>query len=357
MADVQFNKITKRFGDITAVLDFSLSIEEGEFITLLGPSGCGKTTTLRLLAGFYPPSSGSIEIGGEPASDLERNVFLPPGRRRLGMVFQDYALWPHMTVSDNVRYPLKIAGRPRTEQNAKVDEILAIVEMSGCEQRFPHELSGGQQQRIALARALISDPRVLLLDEPLSNLDASLRENMRVEIKNIHRRLGVSILLVTHDQAEAMSMSDRIVVMDHGCIHQIGTPEELYDSPVDEFVASFVGKANFFKVRQVGTMLYLCGDSRSDGAFADEEFLQPLESAHIQGSPVRGLGCAKPTDFQISRDAPTGAHGIIESSLFIGDSVVYYVRVGSIQFQVKTEDRSFEIGTDVSVSFKKVILF
>jgi len=347
MTDVRFVDVSKKFGKVTAVSEFSLTVEEGEFITLLGPSGCGKTTTLRLLAGFCPPSSGSIEIGGNIVSDLERNVFVAPGKRKIGMVFQDYALWPHMNVLANTEYPLKIAGNSPAERKKKVKRILEVVKMEGMEARFPHELSGGQQQRIALARALVSDPKVLLLDEPLSNLDASLRDSMRVETKSIHKRLGVTIFFVTHDQVEAMSMSDRIVVMNSGVIQQLGTPEELYDFPANEFVASFLGKANFFKVTTNNGELSL----RAGG----DSF--PFRPEKVIGNLEKGLGCVKPSDIDILKNTKKGIKGTIESSLFIGDNVIYYIRIGNLQFEVKTPDRSFQSDSAVRILFKRVMLF
>lgn len=222
------------------------------------------------------------------------------------MVFQDYALWPHMNVLANIEYPLKIAGNSPDERKKKVKRILEVVKMEDMEARFPHELSGGQQQRIALARALVSDPKVLLLDEPLSNLDASLRDSMRVEIKSIHKRLGVTIFFVTHDQAEAISMSDRIVVMNSGVIQQLGTPEELYDFPANEFVASFLGKANFFKViKSRGELCLLAGEESI--SFKPEKIIGNLE---------KGLGCVKPSDIDILKNTKKGIKGKIESSYF-----------------------------------------
>lgn len=347
MTDVRFTDVSKIFGDFTAVSQFNLTVEQGEFITLLGPSGCGKTTTLRLLAGFCPLSNGSIEIGGNIVSDMARNVFVAPGKRKIGMVFQDYALWPHMSVFANTEYPLKIAGNTPDERKKKVKQILEVVKMEGMDERFPHELSGGQQQRIALARALVSDPKVLLLDEPLSNLDAALRDSMRVEIKNIHERLGVTIFFVTHDQIEAMSMSDRIVVMNAGIIQQLGTPEELYDFPANEFVASFLGKANFFKVK------------RNKGEFclmAGEDSI-PFRSENVIGNLEKGLGCVKPSDIDIFKNSKEGISGKIVNSLFIGDNVVYYIKIENLQFEVINSDRSFQNDSEVGIQFKKVMLF
>jgi iron(III) transport system ATP-binding protein len=347
MSEIKFLNVSKKFDTVVAVSEFNLTVQEGEFITLLGPSGCGKTTTLRLLAGFCPPSSGRIEIGEKTVSDLEANVFVSPGKRKIGMVFQDYALWPHKNVYANIEYPLKIARISPGERKKRVQHILEVVKMEGMEERFPHELSGGQQQRVAVARALIADPAVLLLDEPLSNLDASLRESMRVEIKNIHKKLGVTVLFVTHDQAEAMSMSDRIVVMNAGMIQQIGTPEELYDFPSNDFVASFVGKANFFKVKQENKDLLLLAD--------DHAFLFHPEK--VIGNLTKGLGCTKPTDIDLSPDVEKGLRGKIESSLFVGDHVIYYINIGNLQLEVKTSDRQFTTASEVGVFLKRVILF
>ncbi len=347
MSEVKYVHVSKKFNKVVAVSDFNLTVAEGEFITLLGPSGCGKTTTLRLLAGFCPPSSGRIAIGGKAVSDLAQNIFVPPGKRKIGMVFQDYALWPHKTVCANIEYPLKIARIPPGERKKRVQHILEVVKMEGMEKRFPHELSGGQQQRVAVARALIADPEVLLLDEPLSNLDASLRESMRVEIKNIHKKLGVTVLFVTHDQAEAMSMSDRIVVMNAGSIQQIGTPEELYDFPSNKFVASFVGKANFFNVKQENHTLFFL---TNDGAF-------PFQPEKVIGNLTKGLACTKPADIELSPDVEKGVRGEIESSLFVGDHVIYYISIGDLQLEVKTSDRQFTTASEVGIFLRRVILF
>jgi iron(III) transport system ATP-binding protein len=347
MKEIRLSGITKRFGETVAVSELNLEVERGEFVTLLGPSGCGKTTTLRLLAGFQPPSAGFIEIGGRVVSDVERNIFVPPAKRRIGMVFQDYALWPHMDVFANTVYPLKIAGVNRKERQDRVDQILTIVKMSGMQKRFPHELSGGQQQRVALARALISDPAVLLLDEPLSNLDAALRDDMRLEIKSLHQRLGVTVVFVTHDQSEAMSMSDRIVVIDLGRIQQVGTPESLYDDPQNRFVASFIGRANFFKVSVRENKLMIDTGER----------LVPLDAERVTGSLREGLGCAKPADIRLSQSEAAGIPCRISNFLFVGDHVVYHVEINGLKLEVKTTDRSFASLTEATVCFEKVVLF
>jgi iron(III) transport system ATP-binding protein len=244
-SDMELVKVNKRFGTTAAVVDCSLSIKNGEFITLLGPSGCGKTTTLRLIAGFLRPDSGEVRIDGVILSSGALHV--PPELRNMGMVFQSFAVWPHMTVFDNVALPLRIRGLGRDDIERRCGDILHLCRLEALRSRDPHELSGGQLQRVALARALVYRPRLLLLDEPLSNLDASLREEMRRELHTIHKAAGTTFILVTHDQVEAMSLSDRVVVMNQGHIEQIGTPREIYGHPRTEFVAQFVGAANLLK--------------------------------------------------------------------------------------------------------------
>ncbi len=240
---IEFRKVTKRFGEVTAVADNDLSVRQGEFLSILGPSGCGKTTSLRMMAGFEQPTSGEVFIQG-------RNVTgVPAYRRPVNMVFQHYALFPHLSVGDNVSYGLRQRSpRPsRAEIARAVDEALAMVRLEGYGKRRSYELSGGQQQRVALARALINRPAVLLLDEPLAALDRKLRRDMQIELQNLQRDVGITFLLVTHDQEEALSMSDRVCVMREGRIVQMGSPRQLYDEPASRYVADFVGKTNFFK--------------------------------------------------------------------------------------------------------------
>ena len=245
---IQLDRLRKTFpGGVVAVDDVSLDIEEGEYVTLLGPSGCGKTTVLRTVAGFESPDSGSIRLAGQDVTDL------PPYRRQVNMVFQDYALFPHMTVSQNVGYGLRIAGMPKAEIADKVRKALDLVEMSDKGDRQPHELSGGERQRVALTRAIIREPQVLLLDEPLSALDANLREAMRVELRHLHQRLGLTFVMVTHDQTEALVMSDRVVVMERGKVAQSGTPSDLYDHPSSTYVASFIGTSNVLRGHVAGS--------------------------------------------------------------------------------------------------------
>jgi spermidine/putrescine transport system ATP-binding protein len=236
--DVEFRGVTKRFGDVTAVDDLDLQIHQGEFLSLLGSSGCGKTTSLRMIAGFEQPTAGEVLIGGVDA------VGLPPYKRDVNTVFQHYALFPHMSILDNVAYGLKQRGLDKRERHAKAGAALELVHLDGRANRKPRELSGGQQQRVALARALVMEPRVLLLDEPLGALDLKLRKDMQVELKRIQREVGITFVYVTHDQGEAMSMSDRIAVMSEGRIEQLDAPEAIYDRPASTFVAGFIGEMN-----------------------------------------------------------------------------------------------------------------
>ena len=239
-AAVRLQHITKRFGDTIAVDDVSLDVQPGELLTMLGPSGCGKTTLLRIIAGFVSPSSGDVYIKDDVVTHT------PANRRHTGMVFQSYALFPHMTIFENLAYGLKVRKLARQEISARVQEALVLIRLEGFEGRYPRELSGGQQQRVALARAIIINPDVLLLDEPLSNLDYKLRMAMRTEVKRIQKQTGITAVFVTHDQAEALTMSDRVVVMSKGKVMQIGRPTDVYEKPSNKFVADFIGEANFF---------------------------------------------------------------------------------------------------------------
>ncbi|MDR7544414.1 MAG: ABC transporter ATP-binding protein [Armatimonadota bacterium] len=246
MAHVEIVNVTKRLGTTLAVQDFSLTVREGSFTTLLGPSGCGKTTLLRMVAGFYRPDRGEIRIGGRTVNDV------PPHQRATAMVFQEYALFPHMTVAENVAYGLRKRRVPPERVHKKVAEVLALVDLQGLDDKFPHQLSGGQQQRVALARALAVEPEVLLLDEPLSNLDAKLRVRVRAEIRALQRKIGKTTLYVTHDQEEALAISDTVAVMHRGHLIQVGDPMEVYYKPRTAFVADFVGIANFVRGRACG---------------------------------------------------------------------------------------------------------
>src|SRR6266540_6528768 len=242
MASIQIERVTKRFGAMHAVRELSLEVLDREFVTLLGPSGCGKTTLLRLIAGFMAPDEGVIRAGAVTLSTPAAVV--PPERRGMGMVFQNYAVWPHKTVYQNVAFGLEVRRVPKSATRTRVARVLELVNLTGLEGRYPSELSGGQQQRVALARSLVVEPSILLLDEPLSNLDAKLRERMRTEIKTLQRRTGITFIYVTHDQAEAMALSDRIVVFNGGRVQQIGSPRDVYERPANLFVADFMGLVN-----------------------------------------------------------------------------------------------------------------
>ncbi|WP_375457945.1 ABC transporter ATP-binding protein [uncultured Enterovirga sp.] len=245
MAELRIENLAKTFGAVRAVEDFDLTVADGEFVTLLGPSGCGKSTTLGAIAGLEAPTSGRITVGRTVYFDASCGIFLPPEARNCGLVFQSYALWPHMRVRDNVAFPLSLRRVGKAERTRRIEEALALVEMERYADRYPHELSGGQQQRVALARTLVYRPEILLLDEPLSNLDAKLRDRARTWLAELRTRLGLTTIYVTHDQVEALALSDRIVVMNGGRIAQIGAPQEIYEHPADGFVADFIGTTNF----------------------------------------------------------------------------------------------------------------
>ncbi|HOP09062.1 MAG TPA: ABC transporter ATP-binding protein [Candidatus Methanofastidiosa archaeon] len=251
MVTVDLEGITKKFKDVVAVNNVSLKIEDGELFTLLGPSGCGKTTVLRCIAGFYIPEAGNIIFDNLDVTNV------PPNLRETGMVFQNYALWPHMSIFDNVAYGLKIRKMEKGQIEEKVNDILKLVKLKGFSERYPYQLSGGQQQRVALARALVIEPKVLLLDEPLSNLDAKLRIEMRNEISRIQKRLDITTIYVTHDQEEALAISDRLTVMDKGVIQQIGTPVDIYSRPNNYFVADFIGECNLIKGKIIDIGKYI----------------------------------------------------------------------------------------------------
>ncbi len=272
MSFVELSGLTKRYGGVPVVNDVSLSIGKGQLVCLLGPSGCGKTTTLRLIAGFVQPDAGEISVDGRRISSPERTE--APERRNMSMIFQSYALWPHMTVYENVAYGLRLRNLAADEIKRRADTILAATRLSALALRYPGELSGGQQQRVSLARALVIEPETLLLDEPLSNLDANLREEMRFEIRRLHDKFRYTTVYVTHDQAEAMTTADVIVVMNQGSIEQAGSPEEIYQRPRTQFVAGFLGGTNIFKGRWDGRETVACSNGMSlrcgSGDFARE---------------------------------------------------------------------------------------
>ncbi|MEQ8814532.1 MAG: ABC transporter ATP-binding protein [Thalassobaculum sp.] len=349
MARVELQGVTKSFGPITAVQKADVTFEEGSFTTLLGPSGCGKTTILRMVAGLERPTGGDILIGGRRVNDV------PIHKRNLGLVFQNYALFPHKTIEQNIAFGLKYRGVSKGDARDKVRQALEIVRLPGVEERYPTQLSGGQQQRIALARAIVIEPDVLLLDEPLSALDANLREEMRVELKAIQHRIGVTSIFVTHDQSEALAMSDRIVVMSAGEVQQEGAPEEVYNTPANEFVARFLGAANIFEARVSG------GDTGSveleSAAFG--RLALPRDRAPRLGDAgaARLVVRAEKLTLSTSMTAPPGAVAVgatVEAVDYQGQLARYFLRIGEVQAQAiqMIDGRPFPEGAEVTVSVR-----
>jgi iron(III) transport system ATP-binding protein len=338
MPGVLIKDLTKRYGGVAAVDGLSFQVKPGELVSLLGPSGCGKTTTLRLLAGFLKPDAGEIWVGDRCLSSP--TTVVPPERRRMAMIFQSYALWPHLTVAENVAYGLRFKkGLSRTERERRVTEILKVVQLKGFESRYPGELSGGQQQRVAVARALVVEPEILLLDEPLSNLDANLREEMRFEIRRLHEAFGITTLYVTHDQGEAMVISDRIAVLHRGRVIQVGTAEEVFQQPRTRFVAEFIGKTNLVDGIAAERGVVARGSLRLRVAAAD---LTP-------GAPV--AVSIRPHQIELRRNHPAlpGAgpeenrlSGKVRRLSYLGDTVDYEV-------QVEGSDLIFRVAAPPSV--------
>jgi spermidine/putrescine transport system ATP-binding protein len=354
MAAVELRSVTKRFGDTEVVCALDLIVKEGEFLTFLGPSGCGKTTTLRMIGGFELPTSGQILLAGRDVGDL------PPYRRDVNTVFQSYALFPHMTVAENVAYGLEQRRLPRAEIRRRAAEVLAMVQMGAFAERRPRELSGGQQQRVAVARAIVNNPSVLLLDEPLGALDLKLRKEMQIELKQLQRRLGITFIYVTHDQEEALTMSDRIAVMNGGKLEQVATPVAIYDRPRTRFVAGFVGETNLLS----GTV------ERSE---AGAWLLVPGGRVPIQCSPETRAGDAahlsirpEAVTVRIAADgegpAPSGGgvtgvlHGKVEETIFVGSMWKTIIRLADGEKLVATEPPSshgyVDPGTPVRVEWE-----
>src|SRR5919201_3807 len=316
MPGVILKSLTKRYGDVGAVDGLSLEIKPGELLALLGPSGCGKTTTLRLVAGFLAPEAGEIWVVDRCLS-TPTNV-VPPERRRMAMIFQSYALWPHMTVAQNVGYGLRFKpGLSRSDRDARVREMLRVVQLAGYETRYPGELSGGQQQRVAVARALVVEPQILLLDEPLSNLDANLREEMRFEIRRLHEAFGITTLYVTHDQGEAMVISDRIAVLNAGRVAQVGTADDLYHPPRTRFVAEFIGRTNVVDGVAASGDTLMHGDVRLRVAPAE---LEPGARVALSIRP-HGVKLGVPGD--AADPAANTLRGTVRRTAFLGDAVDY----------------------------------
>jgi iron(III) transport system ATP-binding protein len=332
MSHLKLVDVTKKFGDVTAVNRLNLDVEKGECFSFLGPSGCGKTTTLRMIAGFEDLDTGEISVGEKIFSSSFKKYYLPPEKRDFGMVFQAFAVWPHLTVRDNVAFPLQIRGRPKHEIAERVRMALQSTGLTRREESFPTKLSGGEQQRIALARAIAINPTVMLLDEPLSNLDAKLREEMRFEIKDLQRRYGFTIIYVTHDQAEAMALSDRLLVMDRGMAQQVAPPLEVYEKPVNKFVFSFIGLSNFLPVRVSGGAATIEGTSETAGTGIPAEL-----------GDTALLAC-RPSDIDFVTAPSAPAAGCVPGRVlrrtYLGDFVDYKIAVGSAEVRVQKTRRS-----------------
>ncbi len=339
MSTIKIDKVRKCFGNVEVLKEFNQVFEDKEFITLLGPSGCGKTTMLRMLAGFEKPTSGTISIDDKVVSSDK--VFVPPEKRDIGMVFQSYAVWPHMTVFDNIAYPLKIKKVPKDIIKEKVDAIMEVVHLSQYADRIPSQLSGGQQQRVALGRALVAEPNLLLLDEPLSNLDAKLRENMRFEIKEIQKKLGITVVYVTHDQIEAMTMSDKVIVINDGIIQQVGNPMEIYRKPANQFVAAFVGKIDFIHAIS------------ENGKITIRDTDQTLDyDGELTGDVVVAI---RPESIHLCREGGK-LHGVMENKTFMGDVNDCYIRLPNgkgvrVIAPPETYDE-YEVGDEIGLDFE-----
>jgi iron(III) transport system ATP-binding protein len=348
-ASVRVENLTKTFGNVPALSDLSLQVAASEMLVLVGPSGCGKTTCLRCLAGLERSTSGRILIGDRVVTAIEEGIFIAPENRQIGMVFQSYAVWPHMTVFENIAYPLRAMGTPRNAIKPRVEEALRLVRLGNLAERYSSQLSGGQQQRVALARSLVAEPALLLFDEPLSNLDANLRTQMRVEIKELQKKLGFTGVYVTHDQAEALAIADRVAVMQGGLLRQIGTPREVYDHPANTFVAGFMGATNLLKgtvraqlngeakVEMDGGFLLRVADAPSFKAgdavtvSARPESLTLLPSAH--GNDATGLW---PADVTLAT--------------FIGDTLIYRLRMGPHTLEVRgSPNIVYDVGSPVFI--------
>lgn len=306
---LQLKQINKYFGRSHVIKDVNIDFEKGHFVTFLGPSGCGKTTLLRMVAGFYEPDDGEILLNGKR---IER---IPPYSRNTAMVFQEYALFPHMNVFDNVSYGLRVKNRPKEEIERRVKEALDLMQLKGMEDRFPNQMSGGQQQRVAVARALVMNPEVLLLDELLSNLDAKLRESVRVELRDIQKKMGLSTIYVTHDQSEALSMSDMIVVLKGGVVHQTGSPQEIYFEPKTPFVADFIGTTNLLSVKGLGENTVSYGNDRiptAKSVNAGQEYCLSI----------------RPECLKLVKEAVDGQVNVkvtIQNKMFLGEKIRYFV--------------------------------
>jgi spermidine/putrescine ABC transporter ATP-binding subunit len=345
---IDIENITKRFGSMAAISEVNLTIREGELFTLLGPSGCGKTTLLRLIAGFYAPNEGRILFDGQDVSDR------PPNDRGIGMVFQNFALWPHMTVAENVAYGLKLRKIRGSEIKDRVGAVFDKVKLAGFSDRYPGQLSGGQQQRVALARALVLNPKILLLDEPLSNLDAKIRVQVRQEIRKLQKELGITTMYVTHDQEEALTLSDRIAVLNQGKVFQVGTPKDLYERPQNRFVADFIGINNLIEglVNSVDTQ-QRCLQAKTDLGVLSAVFDQRFQPGD------RCVLCVRPENAAVGGEAAQGCNvvkGRITFAAYLGNTLRYDVELApgtvfKVDMRAPWHHELLPTGTEVSVSF------
>lgn len=328
MSHVRLVNVTKKFGDVTAVNALNLEIGKGECFSMLGPSGCGKTTTLRMVAGFEDLSDGEVYVGDRLLSSPQRKYYLPPEKRNFGMVFQAFAVWPHLSVYENVAFPLRIRKLPDTEIEQRTKDALRATNLLSAAEDSPANLSGGGKQRVALARALAINPDVMLLDEPLSSLDPHLREEMRFEIKDLQRKYGFSIIYVTHDQSEAMALSDRILVMKLGVVQQIDTPLNIYNHPANQFVFSFIGLSNFLDVLWQDGHTVLRG-----GEAALPDSLLPPETLRSKGA----LSLAsRPSEINFTSESdPDGIPGIVNRKAFLGEIIDYQVKLGDQEIRIQ----------------------
>ncbi|MEN6412111.1 MAG: ABC transporter ATP-binding protein [Veillonellales bacterium] len=325
--------VTKKFGDVTAVNSLNLEIGKGECFSMLGPSGCGKTTTLRMVAGFEDLSDGEIYVGDHLISSPKRNYYLPPEKRNFGMVFQAFAVWPHLSVFENVAFPLRIRKLPAAEIERRTNDALRATNLLKVAADSPADLSGGGKQRVALARALSMNPDVMLLDEPLSSLDPHLREEMRFEIKDLQRKYGFSIIYVTHDQSEAMALSDRILVMKAGIMQQIDTPLNIYNKPANKFVFSFIGLSNFLDIVREDGKTFVRGDNASLPLN-----LLPPAAMHDRG--MLSLA-SRPSEIDfVSGDDEDGVRGVVSRKAFLGEIIDYQVKIGEQEVRVQKGRRA-----------------
>jgi iron(III) transport system ATP-binding protein len=360
MAFIEIRNLFKSFKKVVAVNRIELEVNQGELLTLLGPSGCGKTTTLRCIAGLEKPEEGDIIIDGKP---MLSKGFVPPAKRGIGMVFQNYAVWPHMKVFNNIVYGLKLQKLPKRTIREKAEQVLALVGLKGLEDRYPGQLSGGQQQRVALARALVGNPKVLLLDEPLSNLDAKLREELRFEIKSLVRRMGITSVYVTHDQAEAMVISDRIAVMESGNVVQIGTPHEIYQKPANRFVADFIGTMNFM-AGEVVEALQDAGTVTVRTEFC-EKLMCTTDRAAEAAPGKKVYASIRPEDVDVSTEPPPAGEnrfkGTIVHKAYLGNFLYFFIRVDGTMIRVQASHHlPQEEGQEIYLSLnpqKCVLLF